>query len=236
MEASRRDLEADLRRVQRDGHSRARTPAPATSPVYASTPEGRSTETTGASAALICLDRARSVRPRLAVEAGAEERVDDDVRLLDGASSAVRAALPARQHLERDPRRRRRSRRRRRRRRTTARPGSGAAPPPRRRARPAPSARARRAPPPPPSSPPPCRAARASGVGRRRRPPRPAPRVRHREIDLAGADPLGPRLRPARERHAAASAGRRSRSRARRSATPKPSALPTASLPAKRAA
>jgi hypothetical protein len=71
--------------------------APATSPVEAFTPEGRSTATTGCR----CVDRrdrARRILARLAVEPGAEERVDDDVRLLDRASSDVRAACRRLEH------------------------------------------------------------------------------------------------------------------------------------------
>ena len=61
----------------------ARTAAPPTSPVDASTPEGTSTETTGAPAALTRSIVAAASSTRLAVESRPEERVDDHVGLLD---------------------------------------------------------------------------------------------------------------------------------------------------------
>ena len=79
--------------------SAARTAAPATSPVDASTPEGTSTETTGAPAALIRSIVAAASVARLAVEARPEERVDDHVRLLDRGRLDRVAAL-----LAQDPR------------------------------------------------------------------------------------------------------------------------------------
>ena len=62
----------------------ASTAAPGTSPVDASTPEGRSIETTGSPAALIALDQRGRLGSRRPVEAGAEEGVDDDVGAFDG--------------------------------------------------------------------------------------------------------------------------------------------------------
>ena len=53
VEPARGDDEPDLAPVERDGERRRSTAAPATSPVEASTPEGRSTATTGVPQALI---------------------------------------------------------------------------------------------------------------------------------------------------------------------------------------
>ena len=63
--------------------SDALTAAPTTSPVDASTPEGRSTETTGRPQALIRSIIAAASGARSTVEAGAEERVDHHVAPFD---------------------------------------------------------------------------------------------------------------------------------------------------------
>ena len=81
MEAAGRDVVPDLRAVERDGQS-ARTAGPAISPVEASTPDGRSTATTGAPAR-VHASIARPPRPRPALETGAEQRVDDHVGSLE---------------------------------------------------------------------------------------------------------------------------------------------------------
>ena len=88
----------------------ARTAAPGTSPVEASTPDGTSTATTGCPAALIELDHARGVLARRVVQADAEQRVDDHVRLAEVADALDdRHVAPA----PRAARARRRGRRRR---------------------------------------------------------------------------------------------------------------------------
>ena len=100
----------------------ALTAAPATSPVEASTPEGRSTATTGSPQALIrSISAAASGRgaPWKPVPNSASI---DDVAPLDRVGLDGLAARLA-QHPRRDPARRRRSSRRRRRRRTGARTG-----------------------------------------------------------------------------------------------------------------
>ena len=187
------------------------------------------------------LDRGGGLRTRLAVEAGAEEGVDDHVGLLDGgrldrvaallaedaggdpAVAPVRAAAAD----DGDP------------------PSVGeraAAPRGRPRPRPAPSARRRRGPPRRPASPRPCRAARASGDRRRRRPrrrarasassrgrssrPRPSPPRRRRGPTAAPTASAGPRSRcPSRRTR-----GRR-RSRAPSRPPPCPRSAPRSSRP-----
>ena len=62
------------------------------------------------------------------------------------------------------------------------------------------------------------------------------PRVRHREVDPPRADPLGPLERCGRRASRPASAGPAISISRHVKRTPEPSALPTASLPAKRAA
>ena len=79
----------------------ASTTAPATSPVDASTPEGRSTDTTGAAAALIRSMSCCSVGARLALKSGPEERIDDHVRSFDLAG-LVRRVPGVTQHARRD--------------------------------------------------------------------------------------------------------------------------------------
>ena len=194
--------------------SEALTAAPATSPVEASTPEGRSTETTGSPQALIRSISAAASGPGRSVEPGAEQRVDHDVAPLDGIGLDGLAARLA-QHARGDP--------------PVAAVRAAAADDgeparmrdtpasPRRRPRrpPAPSARA-----PSPGSPgtpprrrasrPPCRAPRSpsstctvsalephdAGGARHR------VRVGQRDVDLAHADPLGEPRGAARQRHA----------------------------------
>ena len=80
----------------------ARTASPATSPVEASTPEGTSTETTGAAAALIRSIVAAASSRGSPLEAGAEERVDDHVGLLDSGRLDCVETLVA-QNSRRDP-------------------------------------------------------------------------------------------------------------------------------------
>ena len=82
--------------------SDALTATPATSPVDASTPEGRSTETTGNPQALIRSIIAAASGAGSAVEAGAEEGVDHDVAAFDGVGLD---GLPARlaEHAGGDP-------------------------------------------------------------------------------------------------------------------------------------
>ena len=70
------------------------TAAPSTSPVEASTPEGRSTDRTGTPLASMRSISARGLGPGSPVEAGAEQRVDHDVRAreivgLDRVASCV---------------------------------------------------------------------------------------------------------------------------------------------------
>ena len=186
------------------------------------------------------LDQRGRLRARLAVEAGAEQRVDDHV----GAARrpcVSSASRPASRRM-----------------RAAIRPSPPFEPPPHtaaiRRAsgkrsqhlvgdrarRRAPSAPATSCPAPrPPASRPRCRAARSSSLGigddadRRRE----LARVRHREVDRARAEPLRPGARSGR-RACTAGFGRPtiSISFQVKRPTPKPSALPTASLPAKRPA
>ena len=144
----------------------ASTTAPAISPVDASTPDGRSTETRPERRSRVHpLDLRSRFRPRLAPEPGAEQRVDDDVVALRRRPSRPPRARPRAGPAPR-PARRRRSSRRRRRRRSAARPGTRPSPRARRRRRPAPSAPGsnRDSPgsaPPPTASRRPCTAARS---------------------------------------------------------------------------
>ena len=69
----------------------ARTAIAATTPVDASTPEGTSSATTGAAAALIASMRGARLAPGRAAEAGAEHRVDDHVRRRSSRGHARRA-------------------------------------------------------------------------------------------------------------------------------------------------
>ena len=88
----------------------ARTAAPGTSPVEASTPDGTSTATTGRPARVDPLDHARGVLARRLVQADAEQRVDDHVRRRRGRRRPRRRSRrgPPRAARARRPGRRRR--------------------------------------------------------------------------------------------------------------------------------
>ena len=90
------DPQAGLGGVEGDGDARPARPRPATTPVEASTPLGTSTLTTGAPAPLDRVDRLGDRAVRLALEAGAEQRVDDRSAgaLERPAARRARAARP----------------------------------------------------------------------------------------------------------------------------------------------
>ena len=81
--------------------SAASTTAPATSPVEASTPDGQIDGDDRRLGRVHPLDQRRRLRPRRAAEAGPEERVHDQLRVLDGVRLDRLAARLA-QHPRRD--------------------------------------------------------------------------------------------------------------------------------------
>ena len=102
------DPQPELGAVERRRGDARGPPAPATSPVDASTPDGTSAATTGASAASISSITLPPGSRGAPVRAGAEQRVDDHVRLVEppglerdrrrrrAAASAAPAASPCR--------------------------------------------------------------------------------------------------------------------------------------------
>ena len=87
-----RDPQSRLGRVEGDRHRGHARRCPETTPVDASTPLGTSTLTTAAPACVHRVDRLRHHAAGLALEARAEQRVDDHRRTLDRAR-AVRCRL-----------------------------------------------------------------------------------------------------------------------------------------------
>ena len=226
-----RDREADLRAVHRDGHvgvhRRARDLAGRR--VHA----GRDVDREHGDAGCVDLLDERATSPR-AARPSARCR---GARRSRRPAARPRARVPARAGSRRRSARRRRSRRRRREARSGARRGSGASAPPRRPRPRAASSRRRRDPPRRRASPPRSRAARAQPseatatacassrecVIERSTEPTPS---------AAARSASRPERRTAGFGRPAISISCQAKARA----TPKPSALPTASLPAKRPA